>query len=80
LIGLEGYLRTSESEYTEIDMNYFFPDQKQVFAEWFCGEIRVPLGKEIHYVHMGYESMYERDLIIHIKEGVVIRRIEINNV
>ncbi len=37
-----------------------FPDR--VFAHWFSGEVRLPQGKLLHYVHGGYESIYERDL------------------
>jgi len=63
----------------ETDMNYFFPNLREVFAEWFSGELRIPMGKEIQYIHMGYESLYERDLIIHIEDWVVISKIEIDN-
>jgi len=79
LIGLEGYLTTPESEFAEINLNYFFPDQKEVFAHWFSGELRIPMGMEIQYIHMGYESVFEKDLIMQIENGVVISKTEIEN-
>jgi len=42
-----------------------------VFADWYSGKLRVPDGKEIAYVHMGYGSVYERDLIFTVADGKV---------
>lgn len=78
LNALEGYIEVN-GKMEEIDLNYFFPNQKEVFASWYSGEVRIPMGKEIQYVHMGYESLYEKDLIIHIEDGVVERKIEKKN-
>lgn len=51
----------------------FFPDfPDRVFAHWYTGTIRIPQGKLLEYVHMGYGSMYERDLILKLEKGVVI--------
>jgi len=46
-----------------------FPDR--VFAHWYSGTIRIPQGKMLDYVHMGYGSTYERDLLLTIERGVV---------
>ena len=45
-----------------------------VFADWFSGELRVPQGEQIEYIHMGFESRYERYLVIRIERGVVVER------
>jgi hypothetical protein len=79
MTGFTGYVNSTEEMYKPVDLSFLFPDQKKVFAEWFNGEIRIPLGKMKHYVHMGYESMYERDLYIEIVKGKVVRKIEIDN-
>lgn len=79
MTGLEAYVDI-DGKTEEVGLDYFFPDQKQVFAEWFTGEIRVPLGELMHYVHMAYESIYESDLILHIEKGFVIKSTEIENV
>ena len=46
-----------------------FPER--VFAHWYTGALRIPEGKMIEYIHMGYASTYERDLMIQIEKGVV---------
>jgi hypothetical protein len=46
-----------------------FPDR--VFAHWYSGTIRIPQGKMLEYVHMGYGSTYERDLHLEIERGVI---------
>ena len=56
----------------EADLNYLFPNKNEVFADWFSGEIRVPQGKMLQYVHMGYQSIFEKDLMLKFKKGVLI--------
>jgi len=46
-----------------------FPDR--VFAHWYSDTIRIPQGKLLDYVHMGYESVYERDLLLIFEKGVL---------
>jgi hypothetical protein len=46
-----------------------FPDR--VFGHWYSGTIRIPQGKLLEYVHMGYGSTYERDLFLEIEKGAV---------
>jgi hypothetical protein len=79
LIGLEGYVQTPKEKYEDVDMNYLFPNEKEVFAEWFSDEIRIPQGRLIQYVHMGYESVYEKDLLIDFMNGRVISKIKLSN-
>jgi hypothetical protein len=42
-----------------------------LFADWVSGVLRVPRGKQIRYVHMGFESVYEEDTFIEVEGGVV---------
>lgn len=53
---------------------YRFRSDEPLFAEWCSGTIRIPRGKRLHYVHMGFGSVYEEDLLIKIKKGVVVSR------
>jgi hypothetical protein len=46
-----------------------FPDR--VFAHWYSGELRVPQGKLIKYVQMGFRSKYEEDLFLDVANGVL---------
>ncbi len=51
----------------------------RVFAGWFSGDVLAPKGTQIHYVHSGYDSFYERELILSFKQGRLIREIEYDN-
>ncbi|HLM02269.1 MAG TPA: hypothetical protein VK400_14555 [Pyrinomonadaceae bacterium] len=53
--------------------------QNKVFADWFSGELRIPDGKQLQYVHMGYGSVYERDILISVKQGKIIEKKIIDN-
>ena len=49
-----------------------------ILATWFTGELRIPEGECVEYVHMGYGSVYERELLLRVTRGIVTssRRIE----
>ena len=51
-----------------------FPHQTDVLADWFTGNIIIPEGKEVQYVHMGYASTYEKYIILRVERGVVQRQ------
>jgi hypothetical protein len=42
-------------------------------ATWFTGKIRVPLGNRILYVHNEYDSRFEKELILTIDHGKVVK-------
>jgi hypothetical protein len=44
----------------------------RVKADWYSGELRIPKGKMVEYVHMGYMSKYERELTLEIEKGVLL--------
>ncbi|HEX4852896.1 hypothetical protein [Arenimonas sp.] len=46
----------------------------RLLADWYSGQLRVPQGAEIEYVHMGFESQYERDLILTVEKGRIVGR------
>lgn len=70
LIGLSGTMKDG-TDATLATVFPRFPDR--VFAHWYSGELRVPQGKRLNYVHGGYGSTYERDLFITVHEGVVTK-------
>lgn len=64
----------------KVGLEYLFPNQEKVFAEWFTGELRVPYGELIEYIHLGYESRYAKELFLEISKGVLVNeRKKINN-
>lgn len=56
----------------DLEMNDLFPGQTRVFAEWFSGEIRIPTGEMLEYIHAGYASIYEKDLYLEFESGILI--------
>ncbi|MBL0049717.1 MAG: hypothetical protein IPP32_16665 [Bacteroidetes bacterium] len=55
-----------------VNIDYIFPGEPVVFANWFSGEIRVPLGNTIKYIHAGYASVNERDLFLQFDAGRLV--------
>jgi hypothetical protein len=47
-----------------------FPDR--VFAHWYSKTLRLPEGRLLEYVHMGYDSTYERDRLLRFERGVLV--------
>ena len=69
LIGISGELGNGQ----EVTLRDLFPGYvDRVFAHWYTGTLRCPQGEMVNYVHMGYASEYQADLMIHIRRGVVI--------
>ena len=53
--------------------------ESPLFAGWYSGVLRVPRGERVQYVHMGFESKFERDLLIQIEAGRMVRTWEVDN-
>ena len=49
-----------------------FPGFDKVFAHWFTGQLRCPQGAQLKYRHMGYGSIYEYDLLMDFRQGVLV--------
>ena len=65
-------LRGTLDDGTEASVATIFPGfPDRVFAHWYSGTIRIPQGKQLEYVHMGYGSTFERDLFLDVERGVV---------
>jgi hypothetical protein len=63
----------------EVGIDYLFPGQTHVFAEWFSGEIRVPRGRMLEYIHAGYETIYEKDMFLKFEKGILKSRRVVDN-
>lgn len=75
LTDLEAYI----GDYQKVGIDYLFPDEKKVLAEWFSGKIRIPHGEMMKYIHQGYASLYEKELFLEIEKGFVVEQYEIDN-
>jgi hypothetical protein len=59
-------------------LNYEFGGV-DTFFHWFSGQLRSPQGRLIEYVHMGYGSTYEKDVVINVESGITKGIQTINN-
>ncbi len=70
LVGLSAH-----KSYEEIlSLSDVFPGHDKVFAHWFTGELRCPQGAQLKYRHMGYGSVYEYDLLMEFRQGILIKK------
>lgn len=60
---------------TPLEIQTLFPDATgPVPATWFTGGLRCPMGKMLHYVHSGYDTVSEYDLILWFIEGQLVEQ------
>ncbi|HEX2623395.1 MAG TPA: hypothetical protein VHL11_24710 [Phototrophicaceae bacterium] len=50
-----------------------------IFADWVTAVLRIPEGERLHYVHMGFGSVYEFERHIKIEKGLVLDERRIDN-
>jgi hypothetical protein len=77
LLAIDSYIRRKRVSVPEL-----FPGRVRdgrVFADWFSGELRISDGKQLEYVHMGYGSTFERDIVFTVDRGRVVSRRVIDN-
>ena len=66
---------SAHKSYEEIvGVSDVFPGFDKVFAHWFTGQLRCPQGAQLEYRHMGYGSIYEYDLLMDFKQGVLVNK------
>jgi len=59
----------------EIPLEEMFPDRATpIVATWFTGKLIVPQGNVKKRVHIGFESQFERYLIVNVRAGKVLSR------
>ena len=51
---------------------------RPVSAVWFSGKLRIPIGNMKYYEHSGYDSRFEKELIITIQRGEVIKMVTLD--
>ncbi len=65
-------LKAGFDEENKTTLEDVFPGFKdRVFAHWYTGQLRIPDGEQIEYMHMGFGSQYERDILITVRQGVI---------
>lgn len=51
----------------------------KVKADWFSGDLRIPDGKMLQYVHMGYGSVYDREITLTVDSGKFVKESIVDN-
>jgi hypothetical protein len=72
LTDLYGFISTDDNDDLKdmiVSLDYLFPGQDKVLADWFSGVLRLPHGEIIRYIHQGYDSIYEKELFLKIVNG-----------
>jgi len=77
------YIGSWEIKYGVLWLNdiegYFELVNGPIVADWFTGVLRVPHGKMIQYVHMGYGSVFEQEIHLKIVNGYLSKKKVIDN-
>jgi hypothetical protein len=76
LIGIKGIIHGQG----EVGLDFLFPGQEKVFADWVTEQIRLPKGKILEYVHSGYSSVFEEDIFLDFENGILIQEKTVSNV
>lgn len=58
---------------------YLIDGSDPIFADWFTGVIRIPDGEILHYIHMGFGSVFEFETHLKIEKGIVVEERRIDN-
>ena len=68
---------TSSKQYRSV-MKELFDDPAPRVAAWYTGNLIVPTGELVEYVHMGYASTYSSYVVVTVVKGVVREQREMN--
>ncbi len=80
LSDIKAWMRDEDGKAAPVGFEKVFPGKsKPLKAEWFTGTLRIPRGKPIRYVHMGYQTIYEYDVFLRVEAGKVIDRQMVDN-
>lgn len=61
-----------------VELDYIFPGQTEVFANWFSGEVELQSGEMLEYVQQGFDSVFEKDIHLVFENGIFIREFEVD--
>jgi hypothetical protein len=57
----------------KLDGRFRLDGKEAIFADWFTGELNIPQGKMLDYIHIGFDSVYEEEIILTLEQGVVAK-------
>ncbi|MEQ8364462.1 MAG: hypothetical protein RIF39_05880 [Cyclobacteriaceae bacterium] len=64
----------------DIAIKNLFPKSKNnnVHANWYSGKLRIPAGPMTQYEHYNYNSRFEKEIIITVSKGDVIKMVTLD--
>lgn len=65
-------IRDNRLYLVSIDGIFRLKSDSPIFADWYSGTLNIPRGNCSKYIHMGFESVYERYTLISVDKGIVI--------
>ena len=66
-------IRRGKLYLSKLEGRYRLDGKEAIFADWFTGELRIPKGRMLEYVHAGFNSIYEQEMLLTLERGVVIK-------
>jgi hypothetical protein len=51
---------------------YRLEGEEPLFADWVTETLRIAGGERLAYVHMGFGSVFEEDLLLDVQKGLVV--------
>ena len=75
-------IKSGSRDAVGIDLEKLLPGEiinGKVRASWVTDTLIVPRGECIHYVHSGYQSVYEKESEIIVQAGKVVNRVDWDN-
>jgi len=76
LISVQKGCNSVTPEYFDLKAEF---GSERVFVEWFTGKTLAPKGKLFHYNHSGYDSFFEKELVLTFTHGLLVEQIEHDN-
>lgn len=74
------YLTGIDTENENLKLEHLFPGREApIFADWVTGELRLPQGEMLQYVHMFYQSTFESDLYFLVDNGIILKEWVLEN-
>ena len=64
-------IRRGKLYLTKLEGRYRLEGEEALFADWFTGALHIPQGDILDYIHMGFDTVYEAELILTLEQGVV---------
>jgi hypothetical protein len=56
-----------------LDVSSIFKKDLPIEATWYSGILRIPRGKCLKFINAGYGSVYEEEILLTIKDGVLLK-------